>query len=876
MTTSRLRFLSNNFRSPAFFSPLLLCCVCLVPNMSRTAADDDTRPVVEELTESNWDKLIPHGKEVDAIYGDIVMQNAFLRAVIAKPVNTRNANMTVRSVGGCLIDLTTLRHQSDQLSAFYPARRVYPLHGETSFTVSEGTATVGGVTATTKVGAVFVSSPGTDKAPGLAVKYWLSDFKPWLQIESTWTNTTAVDLTLTLDDDLRADAGKEDMPKTPDGTVELFSFQDIHWQQAYGVYAPGFRIRCTSNARESVLVYEPADGMPVVLKPGEVYSMTRWLFVAQDLAGVLADYADARETAAELVETQLIVQADGRPVHGARIALKCGDESWGTVVTDETGTIVRRLPSGSCEATVTLAGQEYAKQKLTLSGAGKHVLELPSWRPGIASITVTDGEGHAIPAKIEFRGNDKSPTPAWAPETGENFVKNLAYTANGKVQTEIAAGEYDVTVSHGPEYNAEFTKLIIHHGRTTELKIKLPRVIETPGWVSADFHSHSSPSGDNTSSQRGRVLNLAAEHIEFAPCTEHNRISTYVDHIQELGLQPYLATVSGMELTGTPLPLNHQNVFPLIFHPRTQDGGAPVTDFSPETQMERIAAWDDNSVKLIQQNHPDIGWLFYDRNGDQVPDEGYARSFGIMNVTEIHPIDPLLNPTRFEIRGGKATGNQTALNWLQLLNQGFRIYGVVNTDSHYNYHGSGGLRIWVKSSADDPARINPDEIRDNSRAGHIMMSNGPYLETTFRETGDGAAGVVAGQDLNAKSKKVTAAIKVQCPNWIDIDTVIVLVNGRRSDNLTFSRDTHPEMFSREVVKFAHEVDVELNEDAHLIVLTGHRTQLIGDVMGPFWGTQHPTALSNPVFVDIDGNGFHANKDTLDIPLPVKFVAEEKR
>ena len=328
MTISRRRFPNNNFRSAAFRSLFLLCCVCLILNINSTAADDDARPVVEELTESNWDTLIPQGKEVDAIYGDIVMQNAFLRAVIAKPVNTRNANMTVRSVGGCLIDLTTLKHQSDQLSAFYPARRVYPLHGETSFTVSEGTATVRGVTATTKVGAVFVSSPGTDKTPSLAVKYWLSDFKPWLQIESTWTNTTATDLALKLEDDLRADAGKEDMPKTPDGTVELFSVQDIYWQQAYGVYAPGFRIRCTSNPRESVLAYEPVDGKPVVLKPGEVYSMTRWLFVAQDLAGVLADYADARETAAKLVETQLLVKADGRPVRDARIALKCGENSW--------------------------------------------------------------------------------------------------------------------------------------------------------------------------------------------------------------------------------------------------------------------------------------------------------------------------------------------------------------------------------------------------------------------------------------------------------------------------------------------------------------------------------------------------------------------
>ncbi len=850
------------------------CCIFLMPD-SPVAAAEDERPVVQELNAANWDDLAPQGKEVDAIYGDIVMQNAFLRAVIAKPVATRNANMTVRNVGGCLIDLTTRNHQSDQLSAFFPARRKFSFTENLSSSVAEASATVDGVTATTHVGGVLVSSTGTEKTPSYEVKYWLVDHKPWLEVETKWTNTTNADLTLALEDDLRADAGKEDMPKTPDGTVELFWFHDIFWQQAYGVYAPGFKIRCNSNARESVLVYEPVDGKPVVLKPGETFSLSRWLFVAQDLSGVMADYLDAREMGSKLGETKLSVQADGHPVSGARIALKCGDESWGTVVSGEDGSVVRRLPSGPCEAIVSVAGQEFAMQKLTLAGNSEQVLELPDYHPGTASITVTDVEGRAIPAKIEFKGNDKSPTPNWGPETAEHFVRNLAYTANGKVRTELAAGAYDITISHGPEYNAEFTKLTVQPGKTSDLKVVITRVIETPGWVSADFHSHSSPSGDNTSSQRGRVLNLAAENVEFAPCTEHNRVSTYVGHIKELGLASFVATVSGMELTGTPLPLNHQNVFPLTYQPRTQDGGAPVTDFSPETQMERIAAWDSNSVKLIQQNHPDIGWLFYDRDGDQKPDEGYSRSFGIMNVTEIHPIDPLLNPTRYQINEGKETGNQTALNWLQLLNQGFRIYGVVNTDSHYNYHGSGGLRIWVKSGTDAPAQISLDEMRDNARSGQIIMSNGPYLEATFRETGSTGDSVIAGQDLTAKSKKVTASIKVQCPNWFDIDTVIVLVNGRRRDALTFSRDTHPDMFGKDAVKFAHDVDLELTEDAHLIVLTGHRTQLIGDVMGPMWGAQHPAALNNPVFVDIDGDGFKANKDTLDIPLPVKFVAGVK-
>ena len=841
-----------------------------------STAADESPVAVAELSESNWETLVPQGKEVDAIYGDMVLQNSHVRAVIAKPVATRNANMTVRAIGGCLIDLTTRKHASDQLSAFYPARRMFAFGAETVVAASSSVEVVDGVKTESGEATLSVAAAGTNEKPGLMVNYSLQADKSYLQVESEWTNTTNADLTLVLDDDLRADAGKEDMPKTPDGTVELFWFHDIFWQQAYGVYAPGFKIRCNSNARESVLVYEPVGGEPVVVKPGATFSMTRWLFVAQDLSGVMADYLDAREMSDKLVETKLSVQAAGHPVSGARIALKCGDDSWGTVVTGEDGTVVRRLPSGGCEATVSVAGQNFAVQKLVLASDGVHVLELAEYHPGIASITVSDAEGRAIPAKIEFKGNDKTPTPNWGPETAENFVRNLAYTANGKVRTELAAGEYDITVSHGPEYNAEFTKLTVQPGKTSDLKVAITRVIETPGWVSADFHSHSSPSGDNTGSQRGRVLNLAAENVEFAPCTEHNRVSTYIDHIEALGLKPFLATVSGMELTGTPLPLNHQNVFPLIYRPRTQDGGAPVTDVSPETQMERIAAWDNNSVKLIQQNHPDIGWLFYDRDGDQKPDEGYSRSFGIMNVIEIHPIDPLLNPTRYQIREGKETGNQTALNWLQLLNQGFRIYGVVNTDAHYNYHGSGGLRIWVKSGTDDPAKISSDEMRDNARNGQIVMSNGPWLEATFRETGSSDAPVIAGQDLVAKSKKVTASIKVQCPNWFDIDTVIVLVNGRRHNNLTFSRDTHPDMFGKDALKFAHDVEIALTEDAHLVVVTGHRTQLIGDVMGPMWGTQHPAALNNPVFVDIDGDGFTANKDPLDIPLPVKFVAEVKR
>jgi hypothetical protein len=830
--------------------------------------------VVQELTAENWDSLVPQGKEVDAIYGDIVLQNRHLRAVIAKPITSRNANMTVRNIGGCLIDLTTRRHESDQLSAFFPGRRAFSFSAIELSSAAAASKLPDQKTASSSTAAITVRSEGTDSLPEYSVSWSLTEDASFMTAVSTWKNSTAADITLTLEDDLRADAGKEDMPKAADGTHELFWFHDIFWQQAYGIHAPGFRVRCNGNARESVLVYEPVDGKPIVVKPGESYSLKRYLFVNQDLPGVLADYHDCVSGNPPLPEKVLTVMEHGHPVANARVAIQCGEQSRGTVVTSVDGTASVRLPAGECRLTVTVAGQEFAPQTLAV-GDQPLTVEISKYNPGIVQVSVVDERDQSIPAKIEFKGKGDTPTPNWGPETAEFFVRNLAYTANGKATAPLQAGEYEVTVSHGPEYHAEFTTLKIEHGKTVDLTVKLPRLMNTTGWVSADFHSHSSPSGDNTGSQLGRVLNLASEHLEFAPCTEHNRVSTYEHHIESLGLKSFMATVSGMELTGQPLPLNHQNAFPMIYRPRTQDGGAPSPDLSPESQMERLAAWDNNSIKLIQQNHPDIGWLFFDRNGDQTPDEGYSRSFPLINVMEIHPIDQLLNPGPLDVREGKEVGNLRALNWLQLLNQGFRIYGVVNTDSHYNYHGSGGLRMWLKSSTDEPAQISSDEMRDMARSGQIIMSNAPFLEASFRESGSDAAPVISGNDLNATSKKVSAAIKVQCANWFDIDTVMVLVNGRRTDSLTFTRDSHPDLFSKDTVRFQHSLEVELKADAHLIVLTGHRTQLLGDVVGPMWGTQHPTALTNPVFVDVAGDGFTANKDTLDLPLPVKYQAPKK-
>ena len=115
----------------------------------------------------------------------------------------------------------------------------------------------------------------------------------------------------------------------------------------------------------------------------------------------------------------------------------------------------------------------------------------------------------------------------------------------------------------------------------------------------------------------------------------------------------------------------------------------------------------------------------------------------------------------------------------------------------------------------------------------------------------------------------TLHVRVQCPNWFDIDRVQVLLNGRKDEKLNWTRSANRDAFSNDVVKFDRKIPIEFKSDTHVIVVAAGENSVLGPVMGPEHGKRHPTAISNPIFVDADGGGFKPNGDTLGHPLPVK-------
>ncbi|MCA9266584.1 MAG: carboxypeptidase regulatory-like domain-containing protein, partial [Planctomycetales bacterium] len=544
------------------------------------------------LDPTNFDEAVPHGKEVDSIYGDFLLRNEHVVAVIAQPRAERDANMTVREVGGCLIDLSTRAPDTnDQLSAFYPGASQFAYRSAEIYT-GDGrwetkSSAAENLVQHSQIGlrCIAPSSPGK---PRVTTTYWLADHARVLEVITVISNPHDEEVSVNVRDSIRSDKGFE---AGFDADRNMVWVHDEWWRKAYGFIPQGTKslpnAGSLSRARP-VIDYvtagdEQVQPQAVKLGSGQSLRLSRWIVPAANLLELrgLADQVRGLD----LRTIHVSVQDDQGPIDHARVELFRGDTSLGVGRTLLSGSATFQVPPGDYRVIVSAIGRTDASCSFT---ADQSEVVVSMEQPGYVAAKITAEDGSPIACKVEFRGTAGGADPDFGPDTEVWQVKNLVYTENGSFTQAIAPGTYDIIISHGPEYDAIFANIKVERGGTTQLEGKLIRSVNTTGWVSSDFHSHSTPSGDNTSSQLGRVLNLLAEHVEFAPCTEHNRISTYGPHLQRLQAEHRMATCTGMELTGGPLPVNHQNAFPLQMRPRTQDGGAPRTDLDPVVQIERL------------------------------------------------------------------------------------------------------------------------------------------------------------------------------------------------------------------------------------------------------------------------------------------------
>lgn len=803
---------------------------------------------VFELGTANFEER-PRGREADGIVGDFVIRNDKVSALVSGNLTLRRANMSTfygedGITPGCLYDLTLLKADNDQITIFAPSGQRGPINHVRIVNDGKGGE------------AVLETFTSSAKSGGLSKRheYRLKDGWPGLLVVSTITNEGKEAAKVPLADQWTQMRSK--------GSVN-----GIQWADAINpADKAGYAYAWVTEGGATIPEKAEAE-----LAPGATITVARFLAVGTSPAQAVG-FVEAFRTGGDSIGQLSLTLTDAQskaPVTDGRVLI--GEDLAKAVPAypDDKGIIDLMLPAGA----YTLNGEDIGRASIpekvevaAKSGASKTFAFGPE---SSISFDIKDEAGKSIPCKAQFNALGETAQVNLGPTDRARGCVDQYFSESGRFRVGLPPGTYEVIVTRGPEHHHLRQEVDLQPGATHAFTGILKRAFATPGWVSTDFHNHSTPSGDNTCGTDDRLINLAAEHVEFAPTTEHNRLYDWAPHIERLGLASFLKTVPGMELTGSGA---HFNSFPFSPDPKLQDWGAPVWKKDPRLNAITLRDWQGAEAdRWIHVNHPDMIENFIDRDKNGQADGGFAYFGGLLDGIEVQNYSPseILATAPYKLAPARGGGPGRVVSpirefiWLQLLNQGLSPRAIAVCDAHHVHgNGVGGWRTYVKSSTDEPAEVDWREISRNSKAGRMILSTGPYLEV---ETG---AGIGAG-DLDRVSGEVQLKVRVQCNDWLDIDRVQVLVNGRQLPEYNYTREKNPDKFADGGVKFDQSLKLKLQQDAHLIVVAVGEKHTLQTGFGSSGQSKlQPIAYNNPIFVDVDGGGFQPNGDTLGYDLPV--------
>ena len=399
------------------------------------------------------------------------------------------------------------------------------------------------------------------------------------------------------------------------------------------------------------------------VKNGEhTFSFTSYLIIGDgDVSSIYDEVWGIRDVETSEISGRVLDAQTGQPagagetilVYAAGDAGACTQESAPTLLnqvsSQERGTFRFRLPQGSyCYRTQAQGRPVSDFVPFSVNGIAPLTIE-PIVNPrGIIEVVARDEAGAPLPARVTVVGTHAFVEGATSPRdflfelrTGEHwritdmtpddpndpstrrFIEQVTYTnAQGFAQSFVRPnhaqtsateeGEYLVYVSRGPEYDVDVHRVKVAPGQRVQIGARLVRSVETPGYLSGDFHLHARGSIDSGLAYDRRVLSLAGEGVEVAVSTDHNYISDYAPYIRSGELQPFITSVVGLELTT--FEAGHFNAFPLEYDVESANRGSfQWQDQPPGLIFEELRQRGSLSPAetIVQVNHPRDAILGY-------------------------------------------------------------------------------------------------------------------------------------------------------------------------------------------------------------------------------------------------------------------------
>jgi hypothetical protein len=472
---------------------------------------------------------------------------------------------------------------------------------------------------------------------------------------------------------------------------------------------------------------------------------------------------------------------------------------------------------------------------------------------GTLKVKIQDSRGEFVPGKITFLGLEPSKSPYFRPEnpveTGRDWErhKNSVFPSQEGQEVKLPVGTYLLTASRGPEYSLDQKVVEVLKGESIEIVFFIDQVVDTSNLLSMDPHLHTQNSLDGALPIPERIKSVIAEGVDVAVATDHNYITDYSPALKKLGLDKYLAVIPGNEVTHN--GVIHFCTYPLKARPAEENNGA-LDPRAEEAFLLFEASRQKNPEALLQVNHPrsiKYGYFTYyhlDQESAAHVLNTFDTSFDVMEVingTYRH------NSDRVAVK-----------DWLNLLNRGYYFPLVGASDSHgIDAEEPGYARTYVHYEGEKGKKLNWAAVLESLKKGRSFASTGPIIE--FKINGK----YTPGDTFTAEREKIQVSLQVQSAPWVAVDEVRIIINGDRKMIIPVKTEENL------IQKFHQEIDLKLKRDSYLAVEVLGKKSLYPVIQRPSKKSDLddavlPYALTNPVFIDVDGNG------KFDPPLPEKI------
>lgn len=448
-----------------------------------------------------------------------------------------------------------------------------------------------------------------------------------------------------------------------------------------------------------------------------------------------------------------------------------------------------------------------------------------------------------FPDKLDFHVGDKR----FETDITSNSI-SLAGIEADIHSIAIPPGDYDVYATRGPEYSLEKTTLTTRIGETQTLQIAEPhRVLESAGWISADFHVHSGFSFDSSLPSTRRVIDFIAQGGEVLVPTEHKRTVDYAPVIRALGVQGLITTLTGVELTGmahTEIArhtIGHANVFPLTAHDDRFLGGTLPHEHRRMGEVIDEYKRMDRDV-IFQLNHPRY-------HPGKTDDMNFLDHLSIgKSFDPTLPLDAPVNASLLEhhehadyrdidfdamelLNGADMVAYQLVRqDWLSLMLQGYRKTATADSDSHNTREIVAMPRNYVHVAHDRIAEFNKQELVSAVRRGDVFGTTGPLLQVTLNGKGMGEL---------FRGHNAVLDVAVQAADWVPLEKLVVTINGKLWKEIPCER--------------GHRYKIPIHVERDSFVTVEASGEAAGDYAAAYPGFT-PFAFSNPIFIDANGDG----------------------